>query len=75
MPKLKPLSPRQLIKIVEKRGFKFLRQKGSHATFANDEGNMIVIPIHAKRKIDRGLLLKIIKKELTITREEFESLS
>ena len=74
MPKLKPLSASELIKIVAKLGYVFLRQKGSHATFANKDGKIIVIPIHSGRKIDRGLLLRIIKKELQMTREEFEKL-
>ena len=74
MPKLKPLSPQQLRKIIEKLGFKFLRQKGSHAVFSKPEGGILVIPIHAKRKIDKGLLLKIIKKEVKMTRGEFEKL-
>lgn len=74
MPKLKFLSSKQLIKIIEKLGYYFLRQKGSHATYANSPGKIVVIPIHAGRKIDRGLLLKIIKKELRMTREDFEKL-
>jgi predicted RNA binding protein YcfA (HicA-like mRNA interferase family) len=74
MPKLKPISSRQLIKIVKKLGFEFARQKGSHATFVNKDGRIVVIPIRSGKKIDRGLLLKIIKKELQITRNEFEKL-
>jgi len=74
MPKLKPLSPKHLIKAIEKLGYRFLRQKGSHATYANASGRIVVIPIHAGKKIDRGLLLKIIEKELRITRQEFEKL-
>ena len=74
MPKLKQLSPNELIKIIEKLGYRIARQRGSHATFANDSGQIVVIPIHSGRKIDRGLLLKIIKKELEISREEFEKL-
>lgn len=73
MPKLKPLSPKQLIKIIEKLGYKFLRQKGSHATFAKQE-KIVIIPVHSGKKIDRGLLLKIIKKELKMSRKEFEKL-
>ncbi|MFH1390855.1 MAG: type II toxin-antitoxin system HicA family toxin [Candidatus Diapherotrites archaeon] len=72
MPKLKALSPKQLVKIIENLGYKFLRQKGSHATYVSPEKRIVVIPIHSGKKIDRGLLLKIIKKELKITREEFE---
>ncbi|MFH1224595.1 MAG: type II toxin-antitoxin system HicA family toxin [Candidatus Diapherotrites archaeon] len=74
MPKLKPLSPQNLAKIAGKLGFRPLRRKGSHATFANSEGRILVIPMHSGTKIDRGLLLKIIKKDFGITREEFEKL-
>ena len=74
MPKLTPLSPRELVKIAEKLGFRLLRQKGSHATYAHEDGRIVLIPIHSGRKIDRGLLLKIIKKEFRLTREEFEKL-
>ncbi|HLD58096.1 MAG TPA: type II toxin-antitoxin system HicA family toxin [archaeon] len=74
MPKLRPLAPKQLVKIIEKLGFRFLRQKGSHATFVHSDGRMTVIPVHSNTKIDRGLLLKIIKKELKMEREEFEKL-
>ena len=74
MPKLKPLSPKQLIKIIEKLDYRFLRQKGSHATYVNARGRIVVIPIHAGEKIDRGLLLRIIKKQLRLTRQEFEEL-
>ncbi len=52
MPKLKPLSPHELIKIIEKLGYSFVRQKGSHATFANDSGQIVVVPIHSGQKID-----------------------
>ena len=72
MPKLVPISPQKLIKIVEQLGYRFVRQKGSHATYANEQGKIVVIPIHSGNKIDRGLLLKIIKKDLQMTREEFE---
>ncbi|MBU2099991.1 type II toxin-antitoxin system HicA family toxin [Candidatus Micrarchaeota archaeon] len=74
MPKLKPLSSGDLIKIVKKLGFEFSRQKGSHATFVSRDKRVVVIPVHSRKKIDRGLLLKIIKKELGISREEFEKL-
>jgi len=71
MPRLKPISPSKLISIIEKLGYKKIRQKGSHATFANSKGEIVVVPIHSNKKIDSGLLLKIIKKELKLTREEF----
>jgi predicted RNA binding protein YcfA (HicA-like mRNA interferase family) len=74
MPKLKAVSARELIKILEKIGYKKIRQKGSHISFANEFGKIVVIPFHSNKKIDKGLLLKIIKKELGLTRKEFEKL-
>lgn len=35
---------------------------------------MITIPVHKGRPIGTGLLLKIIKEDLGLTREEFEKL-
>ena len=72
MPKLKPLTPKELIRLIEKRGFRFQRQKGSHAVFIGPGNRILVIPIHTGKKIDRGLLLRIIKKELGMTRAQFE---
>ena len=64
----------QLAKIVKKLDFKFIRQTGSHMFFKNYDGRSTVIPNHPGEKIGPGLLLKIIKKDLNITREEFEKL-
>ena len=74
MPKLNLLSARQFIKILEKQGYSLLRQKGSHKIFTNEKGNLVTGPVHAGKKLDRSLMLKIIKKEMRLTREEFEKL-
>jgi predicted RNA binding protein YcfA (HicA-like mRNA interferase family) len=74
MPKLKPVSTKELIKILKKLNYEFLRQKGSHATYVNSNGKILIVPMHTNKKIDKGLLLKIIKKELNLTKEEFEKL-
>ncbi len=51
-----------------------MRQKGSHVFLRHFDGRTIVIPNHPGEKLDRGLLNKIIKKDLQINREEFERL-
>jgi len=71
MPKLPLLSARKLFKILDKLGFKKLRQEGSHAFFRHPDGRTTVIPVHPTEKLDRGLLNKIIKKDLKISRDEF----
>jgi len=70
LPKIPPLSPEKLIKILQKAGFRAIRQKGSHIIMMNDKRIRIVIPIHPGREVKPGLVRAIIK-EAGITREEF----
>ena len=71
MSKVPLLNAREVAKILEKLGFVFKRQKGSHMFFEHPDGRTTVIPNHPSEKIDRGLLNKIIKHDLQISREEF----
>ena len=74
MSKLPMLTAKELIKAIQKLGFAFIRQEGSHMFFKNADGRTTVIPNHPGEEIGPGLLLKIIKKDLQISREEFEEL-
>ena len=71
MPKLPLLTAKELAKSLEKLGFEFKRQEGSHMFLEHPDGRTTVIPNHPREDIDRGLLNKIIKHDLKITREEF----
>ncbi|PIQ96230.1 MAG: hypothetical protein COV67_10630 [Nitrospinae bacterium CG11_big_fil_rev_8_21_14_0_20_56_8] len=71
MPKLPRLSGKELAKIVEKFGFAYGHTTGSHIVYKHPDGRTTVIPHHAGEEIGPGLLTKIIKKDLGITREEF----
>ena len=72
MAKLPLLSAKELTKILHKIGFKFIRQEGSHMFFEHPDGRTTVVPNHPSEDIRRGLLTKIIKHDLQISREEFE---
>jgi len=72
MAKLPFLSAKELSKIIHKLEFKFIRQEGSHMFFKHPDGRTTLIPNHPGEHIKRGLLNKIIKKDLKISREEFE---
>lgn len=72
MSRLPLISARELAKVLEKMKFKLIRQEGSHMFFRHDDGRTTVIPYHSGEDIGTGLLLKIIKKDLQISREEFE---
>lgn len=68
MPKLPALKPRQVIGILEKAGFVFVRQKGSHRIYV--KGNIgVTIPYH-NRDLRKGTLRTIIKQS-GFTLQEF----
>jgi len=69
--KLPLLKAKEIIKIFNKLGFEFKRQKGSHMFFAHLDGRTTILPNHPTDYVDRGLLNKIIKHDLHISREEF----
>lgn len=74
MGKLPQLSAVDLSKILKKLDFHFIRQRGSHMFFKNADGRTTTVPNHPREKIGPGLLLKIIKEDIKISREEFEKL-
>ena len=71
MPKLPLLTANELAKIIKKVGFEFKRQEGSHMFFEHSDGRTTIIPNHPGEDIDRGLLNKIVKHDLKISREGF----
>ncbi|MBI4360827.1 type II toxin-antitoxin system HicA family toxin [Candidatus Micrarchaeota archaeon] len=75
MAKLRLLTGNEVARIVEKLGFVFHHQRGSHLVYKHSDGRVTTIPSHSGEKIGPGLLLKIIKKDLGLTRKEFEKLS
>jgi predicted RNA binding protein YcfA (HicA-like mRNA interferase family) len=73
LPKIPPIEPIRLIKILERKGFKTARQKGSHVILINDEKIRIVIPMHPGKDLKPGLYRAILR-EAGINREEFLAL-
>jgi len=71
MSKLPLMNARELSKILQKLGFRLKRQEGSHMFFEHENGRTTIIPNHGGEDIDRGLLNKIIKQDLKLSREEF----
>jgi len=71
MAKLPKLTGKELGKIIEKLGFVFDHQTGSHLVYKHPDGRRTTIPHHAGEELGPGLLNKIIKKNLGIARDEF----
>ena len=67
---MKPLSAKKTIRVLEKIGFRKIRQKGSHVIMRHSDGRMTVVPIHKGEDIGPGLLLEIIK-DAKLSKEEF----
>lgn len=62
-PKIPAVTAKQLVRIVERLGFEFRRQTGSHAIYVRPSDHArVVIPMHSgnlKRKTLRGILADI----------------
>lgn len=73
MSKLVPTKPEDVIRIIEKLGFKRIRQSGSHAVFRHEDGRWTTVPIHKGKDVARGTLRKILK-DVGISTKEFNQL-
>lgn len=74
MSKLPQVKARDLVKVVTRLGFAFRDQSGSRAVYTHLDGRKTTIAIHPTETIGIGLLTKIIKKDLQITKNEFVKL-
>lgn len=73
MPKLRVLNPRQIIKILEKKGFVLDRVRGSHHIYYHPETKRrAIVPLHRK-DLPRGTLLSILQ-QAGIERDELDKL-
>lgn len=70
MSNLPSVTAKDFIKVIEKLGFHFDRQKGSHAIYKDNQGNRVVVPIHAGKNLKQGTLLGMIK-DIGIDKEAF----
>ena len=70
--KLPQITAVELIKILKRLGFETIRQQGSHIFLRHSDGRTTVVPNHPRDKLDRGLLNKILRKDIQISKEDFE---
>ena len=61
MPKLSSINSRKLVRLLKKKGFIEVRQKGSHLRLEHPDGRKTSVPIHSGEKVGKGLLAKILK--------------
>jgi len=51
--KLQILTGEELVKILEKIGFKVVRQRGSHVRMKHKDGRVTSVPIHKGRELPK----------------------
>ncbi len=73
MSKLPVISGKDLIKILLKRGFEITRINGFHHRLKHPDGTLTTIPVHKNEPLPKGLLYKIITKDLEISIEDFSN--
>lgn len=61
MSRLRLVPYRKLRRIAEAGGFQLVHRAGSHCSFRNAEGRIVVIPDHGSKVIIRPLLRSIIR--------------
>jgi len=71
--KLRPAKSTEVVRVLEKIGFRLIRQSGSHAVYRHPDGRWTTVPVHPGKDVAKGTVRKIIK-DVGITVEEFESL-
>ncbi len=60
----------EVIRVLEKAGFKLSRQSGSHKVYKNPAGKRATVPYH-KGKILHPKVLASVLKDAQLTKEEF----
>ncbi len=70
MSRLRVVPYHDLKRVAERAGFTWVRCEGSHNTFRNSEGRIVVIPDHGSQVIVRPLVRKIIR-DMGLSREQY----
>jgi predicted RNA binding protein YcfA (HicA-like mRNA interferase family) len=73
MSRLPIVNARTMEKVLLRRGFATVRQKGSHVFYRRPDGRTTTVPHHPGRDLARPLLREILR-EADITPEEFARL-
>jgi predicted RNA binding protein YcfA (HicA-like mRNA interferase family) len=60
MTKLPRLKAVQIIKVLEKRGFKLSRQSGSHKIYKDNRGKRVTVPFHSGKILHPKVLKSIL---------------
>ena len=66
------LKPREVVALLERRGFREVRQRGSHKQFRHADGRVTTVPFHRGRDI-APTLLRQIARDIQLSLDELLS--
>ena len=66
----KTARPKEIVLFLERHGFWFSSQKGSHAIYRHDDGRRTAVPMHSK-ELKKGTLHSILK-DIGMTLEDLD---
>ncbi len=55
------ITAKEIIKVLERKGFIKVRQSGCHAIFRHPDGMRTTVPVHSSKDLGKGLLKQIMK--------------
>ena len=64
------LRAEEVVRTLEKAGFKIVRQRGSHVRLRHEDQRLVTVPVHPGQDVGRGLLRKILR-DAEMTPEDF----
>ncbi len=73
MSRLPILKGTEVVRTLERAGFRIVRIKGSHHIMEHPDGRRTVVPVHAGKDIKRSLLRKIIA-DAEMAEDDFQAL-
>jgi len=59
--KLPRISASKVIRVLKKKGFKLVRQSGSHLIFRNENGIRVTVPQHSGKTLHPKILRSIMR--------------
>jgi len=68
------ISGKELVNALEKYDCIVVRTRGSHVRMRSSEGKMTSVPVHAGKTVPKGLLRKILYKDLEFSEEQVKQL-
>ena len=71
--KLPRVTAADVIKALERVGFSFSRQSGSHKIYKNKEGRRVTVPYHSKKILHPKVFASILR-DADLTVERFKEL-